>query len=68
MYTLKAKADYRDLFDGSDRLFNDCWREYRRLLASDIDDPQSDEDVMQWLDELASERVNSGRSPFYIYG
>ena len=68
MYTLKTKAGYRDKFDGSERLFNACWREYRRLLASDIDNPQSDADVMDWLEELASERVNSGRSPFYIYG
>ena len=67
-YQMKPKAFYRERFHGSERLFTACWREYRRMLASDIDAPQADTDVLIWLDELASERVNSGRSPFYIYG
>jgi hypothetical protein len=65
---MQPVAHYRVKFDGSDSLFTSCWRQYRRLLANDIDNPQSDDDVLQWLDELASGRVNDGRSPFYIYG
>ena len=68
MYKMQPAAHYRSKFDGSDALFSACWRQYRRLLASDIDNPTCDDDVLQWLDELASERVNDGRSPFYIYG
>ena len=67
-YRLLPAAHYRTQFAGSPALFSSCWREYRRLLASDIDDPASDSDVLDWLDQLAYERVNNGGSRFYIYG
>lgn len=68
MYQLKPKAYYRRLFDGSDRLFDYCWKQYRALLRSDIDNPRDDSDVVGWLTDLASHSVNSSRSSFYIYG
>ena len=68
MYKMQPVAHYRVKFDGSPALFAACWRQYRRLLASDIDNPTCDDDVFDWLEELASSRVNEGRSPFYIHG
>jgi len=67
-YKLKAKSYYRRKFDGSDRLFNTCWNQYRNWLNSAIDDPQEDSDVLDWLDSIASEKVNNSKSTFYIYG
>ena len=67
-YRLLPAAHYRTQFAGSPALFSACWREYRRLLSSDIDDPQSDSDVLDWLDGLAADRVNDSGSAFYIYG
>ena len=68
MYKMQPAAHYREKFDGSLALFKSCWKQYRRLLASDIDDPTSDDDVLGWLEELAAGRVNDGGSSFYIYG
>ena len=67
-YRLLPAAHYRAQFDASPALFSSCWREYRRLLSSDIDNPQSDSDVLDWLDTLAADRVNDGGSAFYIHG
>jgi hypothetical protein len=67
-YRLLPAAHYRAQFDGSPALFSTCWREYRRLLSSDIDDPRCDSDVLDWLDTLAGHHVNDGESAFYIYG
>ena len=55
-------------FDGSTRLFNACWRQYRQWLNGAIDDPINLDDVMQWLDTIASEKVNNPASSFYIHG
>lgn len=67
-YRLQRPGYYRTLFDGSDRLFAACWRQYREYLNGGIDDPSCDADVIDWLDALASEKVNNPRSTFYIYG
>ena len=67
-YQIKPAAHYRAQFDGSPALFTACWRKYRRLLSSDIDDPQCDSDVLDWLETLAGHRVNDSGSAFYIYG
>jgi len=67
-YTLKPKRYYRPLFDGSDGLFNTCWRKWRTALSQGLDDPQSDTDVISALEEFAGYEVNNSRSPFYIYG
>ena len=67
-YTLKDKNYYRKEFDGSSRLFNACWRQYIGYLRVAIDDPTCDMDVDDWLENIASEKVNNSRSVFYIYG
>jgi hypothetical protein len=67
-YKLKRKSEYRRSFKGSDRMFNACWKRYREFLNGSIDDPQSDTDVDEWLDSIASEKVNNSRSSFYITG
>lgn len=68
MYELKVCDHYRANFNGSDRLFFACWRKYRKLLHGSIDDPQSDEDVLKWLNAFASEYVNDHNSPFWRKG
>lgn len=67
-YTLKKKSAYRKLFDGSDALFNSCWRQYTRDVLQQYDSPASDADVLEWLETLAAERVNDCGSRFYMYG
>ena len=67
-YELKPKSHYRAGFDGSDALFDHCWRMYRAALAGAIDNPEDDSDVQGWLEAFASEAVNNSRSRFYIYG
>lgn len=53
---------------GSGRLKRACWRQYRYFLQGSIDDPTDDQDVIGWLESIASERVNNSKSTFYIYG
>ena len=67
-YRLQRPSYYRPMFDGGDRLFACAWRTYKRYLNSDIDNPRSDADVLEWLELIASERVNNSDSSFYIYG
>ena len=55
-------------FTGSLRLFRSCWRDYHALLAGGWDEPTSQLDVDQALDQIATEKVNNPRSSFYIYG
>lgn len=57
------KRDYRAEFDGSNRLFEACWRRYlraRRFLEID--------DVSTFLDYTAGLLVNDENSSFYITG
>lgn len=61
------RAEARKRFDGSDRLFNACWREllwYER----NADALPSEVEVDAFLWEAAGRRVNDSRSPFYLYG
>ena len=67
-YRLLPAAHYRPRFDGSPALFTACWRKYRQLLSSHVDNPQCDSDVLDWLETLAGHRVNDGGSAFYIHG
>jgi hypothetical protein len=55
-------------FEGSKRLFEACWKQYRNYVKSSIDNPESISDVMDWLNNIASEKVNNPNSQFYIYG
>lgn len=66
--TKQVKAISRKNFDGSDRLFDACWRQYTQWLKSAIDDPTCQDDIDNWLHSIASEKVNNPRSKFYIYG
>lgn len=58
----------RQRFDGSRDLFDECWKEYLGFVAGGTDDPENIDDVMGWLDSIASEKVNDSESDFYIYG
>lgn len=66
--TKQVKADARKSFDGSQALFNACWNQYLAWLRGAIDSPDDQGDVDNWLDQIASEKVNNPRSKFYIYG
>jgi hypothetical protein len=61
------KAQARKNFDGSKHLFDTCWREYLRNLSG-TDEPNKQSDVDDWLNTIASEKVNNPKSQFYIYG
>jgi len=67
-YILKPRSYYQGRFDGGRELFSACWRQYRTYLNGAIDDPRDDRDVLHWLDEIASERVNDCKSRFFIRG
>lgn len=67
-YTLDTASHYLATFDGSERLFRACWRQYIAFLRGSIDAPICDQDVADWLDSIAAEKVNDSRSAFYIYG
>lgn len=67
-YVLKRKAHYRKEFDGSHALFDACWKVYKRYLRDAIDNPENDDEVSAWLDNIASEKVNNPGSRFYIFG
>ena len=67
-YGLQKPDHYRRQFDGGNKLFAECWRRYKHFMLSSIDYPGSDEDVMSWLDSIASELVNDSSSKFYIHG
>ncbi len=65
--TTVVKRTARAHFDGSDDLFKACWHVLYRVIqhGTELD---TQDDVDEWLDQLASERVNNPRSRFYIYG
>ena len=65
---LKIRKCAMKRFDGSENLFDACWREYRGYVRSAIDNPESISDVMDWLDRIAAEKVNNPKSSFYMYG
>jgi len=67
-YKLQRPSYYRPMFDGGESLFAYSWRTYKRHLSDAIDNPRSDDDVLEWLELIASERVNNPDSSFYIYG
>lgn len=64
-----TKKDFNRHFDGSNRLFERCWKKWLKYTEgiSEIN-YDSDWDILQFLDERASEEVNDERSPCYIYG
>lgn len=54
--------------DVNSDLFTACWYQYMTYLNGGTDDPSNLDDVMGWLESIASEKVNNPRSKFYIYG
>ena len=60
-----SKKDYFAAFEGSERLFNACWREYTDYVK---DNGAPSMDVLDFVDEAASARVNNPRSSFYLRG
>lgn len=62
------REESRKNFDGSDRLFNACWSQYKKWLKNSIDSPSCQEDIDVWLNCIASKKVNDFNSEFYIYG
>ena len=66
--TRETKALARRQFNGSQALFEACWNHYKRWLNGAIDDPDTIDDILGWLDSIAAEKVNNPKSKFYIYG
>jgi hypothetical protein len=59
------KGDYFAAFDGSERLFNACWREYTDYVK---DYGAIGIDALDFVNQAASARVNNTRSVFYLHG
>lgn len=56
-----TKSDFRKHFDGSDELFEYCWRKAKQMYYGD-------DDMFELLESIATEAVNDEKSRFYIYG
>lgn len=56
-----TKRDFRNHFDGSDALFEYCWRKARYAYCGDGD-------MQEWIEQFAAEAVNDEKSKFYMYG
>lgn len=68
-YIIQSPRHYRHFFSRtSDRLYRAAFKQYRAFLNGSIDDPSCDEDVVNWLTSIISEKVNNPRSSFYIHG
>jgi muramidase (phage lysozyme) len=63
-----SKSAARANFVGSERLFNSCWRKYREFINGAIYEPEDQDEVDQWLDYIAEDKVNNPCSSFYIFG
>lgn len=62
------KKKCRGKFDGSNALFEACWRRYSKYRGDfDIDTTDVDE-VLEILETIAAEKVNNPKSRYYIYG
>lgn len=48
------KAEARKEFLGSARLFNACWKRYEYLTSHAVDAPSNLDEVIDLLDQLAS--------------
>lgn len=56
-----TKRDFRNHFDGSDALFEYCWRKAKQMYYGD-------DDMFELLESIAAQAVNDEKSRFYIYG
>lgn len=55
------KSNFRNHFEGSDALFDYCWRKAKKMYYGDGD-------MTELLESIASSVVNDERSKFYIHG
>jgi len=66
--TLK-KSIRKEFTDSNNRLFDAAWRQLATWVRQGaIDDPTCEADIINWIDQIISEKVNNPRSRFYIYG
>lgn len=56
-----TKRDFRNHFEGSDDLFEYCWRKAKQMYYGD-------DDMFELLEAIAASSVNDEKSRFYIYG
>ncbi len=63
-----TKSSTQNGFDGSQSLYDACWREFERNMAMGAYDSMDQQRANQELDSIASEKVNNPKSKFYIYG
>jgi hypothetical protein len=59
------KSDYFAAFDGSERLFNTCWREYTDYVKANGKPAMA---VRDFINDCAKARVNNPHSSFYMLG
>ena len=60
------KAEAKKNFNGSDRLFQVCWRQLTDLERQGL--VVDEVELTLTLDSFAGARVNDEKSPFYMYG
>ena len=64
-----SRKDFERHFEGSQGLFNYCWRKWREYVrASGNGVTTAAEDVLMFLNDVASEQVNNPKSKYYLYG
>ncbi len=63
-YVIKNPKHYKKLANINKGLFNYIWPQF----VHDSPNVESDEEVLEYLDMLAVEEVNTESSPFYLYG
>ena len=69
MYNFKKENIRKKyFFNTSKRLFNSAWKQYIVYLRGSIDNPIDDNDIVNWIEQIISEKVNNPKSSFYIYG
>ena len=52
----------------SNNLFDSAWRQYIIWLHGSINNPETDDDIRNWIDKIISEKVNNPKSKYYIIG
>ena len=69
VFLLKEKI-YLKHFKGNSSLalFKSAWAEYIGYLRGAIDDPEDESDIVNWLEQIISVKVNNPKSKYYIYG
>lgn len=62
------KKKCRRKFDGSNELFEACWRKYVKYRGGIDTDTTKVDEVLGVLETLAAEMVNNPKSRHYMYG